>query len=290
MDGYEIKESRSETIENKQVLITEANKSRYKIRSYSINADNEGIFIVVYTTLSSNYPYQEEFDTILSSFDPSGINDYIAALTPQDEESIPDESADSNNATTMNVTKEQEKDRVDETGKTKETEIQKPAQNSNDGGLTYDDDGYILVTYTNRGKLANIDKPNVHLTGTLVDTNNICFIIEDEKGNLWTGESALGHDFTEYIGTECDIYGFCTDGISNRHNTPLIDMAYKDSNISFEDGRSYYPKDDELSDEFPRWNLKMKERIAPLVCGYLLKVGQSITVMQDAVEWRILNK
>lgn len=153
----------------------------------------------------------------------------------------------------------------------KETEAETEGENSSEStaaeeqtaekqvsnnSLEYDEEGYIIVTYENRGKLANMDRPNVHLFGTLVDANNTCFTIKDEGGHTWTAESARGLDFTEYIGTECDIYGFCTGGISSRYNTPFIDMAYKDSHISFEDGQSYYPKDSELSDEFPRWNFE----------------------------------
>ena len=119
--------------------------------------------------------------------------------------------------------------------------------------LAYDDDGYIIVTYSTRGELESIDKPNVHLRGTLIDTNNMIFTIEDEEGGIWTGQSAGGRDFREYIGTECDIYGFCTGGISSVHDTPLVDMAYNDSHISFEDGRSYYPKDHESYSQFPSW-------------------------------------
>lgn len=119
--------------------------------------------------------------------------------------------------------------------------------------LTYDDDGYIIVTYSTRGLLEDIDKPNVHLNGTLIDANNMVFTIEDEEGGIWTGQSAGGRDFREYIGTECDIYGFCTGGISSIHNTPLVDMAYNDSHISFEDGKSYYPNDNESYAQFSDW-------------------------------------
>ena len=119
--------------------------------------------------------------------------------------------------------------------------------------LTYDDEGYIIVTYSTRGLLEDIDKPNVHLSGTLVDANNLVFTIEDEEGGIWTGQSAGARDFREYIGTKCDIYGFCTGGISSIHNTPLVDMAYNDSHISFEDGKSYYPNDNESYAQFPDW-------------------------------------
>ena len=261
MEGFEINSSKSEVLDDKQVLITEATKSKFKIKAYCINADNEGVFMVVYTTSLPDYPYQEEIDTIVSSFDASGISDYIADNTNQSEESVTDEDTDTDEEVSASKAEESENEnKIEEVEQAKENETQEPAQKQSNGGITYDEDGYILLTYSNRGMLSNIDKPNVHLAGTLVDANNICFTIEDEDGHTWTGESAGGLDFTDYIGTECDIYGFCSGGISNRYNTPLIDMAYDDSHISFSDGLSYYPNDNESYAQFPRWDFEGEQK------------------------------
>ncbi len=128
-------------------------------------------------------------------------------------------------------------------------------QNASDR-ILYDEEGYIILKYEIRDKLKDLEKPNVHLTGTLIDADNSCFTIKDGSGHIWTGGSAGGLDFTGYIGTECDIYGFCAGGIHRDYQTPYVDMAYDDSHISFSDGLSYYPKDNESYAQFPRWNFE----------------------------------
>lgn len=186
----------------------------------------------------------------------SKTGEYVVANSTQNEE-VSDESI-----STDNTIEESKTEKPEEIELAKNAEEQKenkptvPAKERSSYELTYDADGYIIAEYALRGELANKDKPNVHLTGTLVDANNICFTIKDKGGHLWTAESAGGRDFTEYIGTECDIYGFCSGGISGRYNTPFVDMAYDDSHISFEDGRSYYPNDHESYAQFPRWDFE----------------------------------
>lgn len=179
---------------------------------------------------------------------------HVAANTSQSEE-VSDESISTDNTTEDSSTEEPEVKEIAQNDEEQE-EKKSPEQDKKRSiyELSYDADGYIIASYALRRELANIDQPNVHLTGTLVDTNNISFTIKDkEGGHLWTVESAGGRDFTEYIGTECDVYGFCSGGTNGRYSTPFIDMAYNDSHISFEDGRSYYPNDDESYAQFPSW-------------------------------------
>lgn len=249
----EVKARSSEIINDNQVFKVEFSTSGYELRTFCINANNRGVFSIVYVSPSADFPYQNEVDKIISSFDASGIDGYIASRKAEEENDGDSVSASRDQITEQETETETEEEKPSESAAKKEKSTEKSVSNND---LGYDEDGYIIVTYANRERLADMDRPNVHLSGTLVDANNICFTIKDEGGHTWTGESAGGHDFTEYIGTECDIYGFCTGGISSRYNTPLVDMAYKDSHISFEDGKSYYPKDSELSDEFPGWNFE----------------------------------
>lgn len=186
----------------------------------------------------------------------SKIGDNVASNSSQNEE-VANESISTDRTTEESKTeKPEENELAQNTEGQGENKSPVPAKKRSNYDLKYDSDGYIIAEYALRKELANKDKPNVHLTGTLVDTNNICFTIKDKGGNLWTGGSAGGRDFTEYIGTECDIYGFCSGGTSSSYNTPYIDMAYNDSHISFEDGRSYYPKDNESYAQFPSWDFE----------------------------------
>lgn len=254
--NYTISSTQSVTINDCPAYIIEGQAQGLDVSIYEINLNSKGAFSFIFIS-TSGYFSKEQADIIVSSLDHSGFEVFRSEwIQKKNEEASLNNTVEDSEETAEQVP---EKDNnTDEVEKTKESETQRPAKKPDSGEITYDEDGYIIVTYANRGKLADMDRPNVHLSGTLVDANNICFTIKDEGGHTWTGESAGGHDFTEYIGAECDIYGFCTGGISSRYNTPLVDMAYKDSHISFEDGQSYYPKDSELSDEFPRWNFEDK--------------------------------
>lgn len=217
MEDYEIIADRAVVIGNNQVFVIDANEDKGHLRMYYINADNKGVFMVYCSSPSSFNPYQEQIYALISSFDASGIDDFFSSLPSESNE-------DSNKF---------------------------PKDN-----LIYDEDGYIIANYSVLESIKEIEKPNIHLKGTIVDTNNIYIKIEDENGDTWTCESVGGLDFTSYIGSKCDVYGFCSGVISSNYNTPCIDMAYEDSHVTFSDGKSYYPKDNDSYAQFEQWQFE----------------------------------
>ena len=107
----------------------------------------------------------------------SETGDYAAENSSQNEE-FSDESISTNNTTEeSNTEKTEEIEFAKNADEQKENKPPVPAKKRSSYELTYDSDGYIIAEYALRGELANKDKPNVHLTGILIDTNNTCFTI-----------------------------------------------------------------------------------------------------------------
>lgn len=102
-------------------------------------------------------------------------------------------------------------------------------------------DGFAVVTYKDLELLQKRDDfTDVYLVATISNINEVNDItVIDEDGGKWTVDASTDRDFSAYIGTVCEIYGFSSGGISNQHDTPLINMNHDNNRIIFFDGKEF---------------------------------------------------
>lgn len=113
-------------------------------------------------------------------------------------------------------------------------------------------DGFAVVTYSDTTWMQEHDDfTDVYVIGAITQiskTNDMSVV--DSEGKHWTVGVGTGCDLSFYIGTECEVYGFSTGGISSQHKTPYINMSHDDNRIVFADGKELYPEDFESTQQF----------------------------------------
>lgn len=166
----------------------------------------------------------------------------ICSLTGCELETNSNEHSDNSNNTTSSVTTEES------------TVVTKAFQYN---------DGFMVVTYDDLDVLKeNDDFTDVYVIGTVKEIDKVNNIrIVDSVGGEWTADVGTDRDFSSYIGTQCEIYGFSSGGISSQHNTPLINMNHNNNKIIFSDGKELYPEDYESTQQFNRKNFENNSNI-----------------------------
>ena len=113
-------------------------------------------------------------------------------------------------------------------------------------------DGFAVVTCTDTVWMKEkSDFVDVYVIGMIVEISkyNDVVIVDADEGK-WTVAVGTACDLSPYIGTECEVYGFSSGGISSQHNTPLINMDHDNNRIIFVDGKALYPEDFESTKQF----------------------------------------
>ena len=113
-------------------------------------------------------------------------------------------------------------------------------------------DGFAVVTCTDTVWMKEkSDFVDVYVIGMIVEISkyNDVVIVDADEGK-WTIAVGTACDLSPYIGTECEVYGFSSGGISSQHNTPLINMDHDNNRIVFVDGKTLYPEDFESTKQF----------------------------------------
>ena len=113
-------------------------------------------------------------------------------------------------------------------------------------------DGFAIVTQRDTIWMKeNDDFINVCVIGTIVEISqyNDVVILDADNGK-WTADIGTACDLSSYIGTECEVYGVSSGGISSQHDTPLINMGHDNNRIVFVDGKALYPENFESTQQF----------------------------------------
>lgn len=113
-------------------------------------------------------------------------------------------------------------------------------------------DGFAVVTYSDTTWMQERDDfTDVYVIGEITQISKVNDItIVDSEGKRWTVDLGTACDLSSYIGTECEVYGFSSGGISSQHKTPLINMSHDDNRIVFADGKELYPEDFDSTQQF----------------------------------------
>ena len=96
------------------------------------------------------------------------------------------------------------------------------------------------------------DFVRVYVSGTIEEITKMNdIIIVDLNGGKWTAGVGTGCDFSQYIGTTCEVYGTSSGKNSETHNDmPYINIGKDDSHIVFSDGKVLYPGNFESEEQF----------------------------------------
>lgn len=169
------------------------------------------------------------------------------------------EFLDSLNSSTDSGTSSSISKKVDTTSKekttTKVTEQIVPLEYK-DGHLDITNIPYNDVENT----ITKADTNRVYIHATIVDSTNCLMTIKDKEGNDYTVQFTTQNDIRAYNGTEVDVYGFCTGGISSQHKTRLFDLSgdNKDNHFEFYDGKKLYPNDFDSCNQYPKWQFEQQ--------------------------------
>lgn len=105
-------------------------------------------------------------------------------------------------------------------------------------------DGFAVVTYKDTAWMQEQgDFVDVYVIGTITDIDKMNRVtIIDSDGEKWTVGVGTSCDLSSYIGTECEVYGFSSGGVSSQYDTPLINMDHENNRVIFIDGKTLYPE------------------------------------------------
>ena len=103
--------------------------------------------------------------------------------------------------------------------------------------LTYHD-GFAVITYADldwmQEKAISLD---VYVTGTIVGISayNTVVIVDADDGH-WSVEVGSEWDLSSYLGSQCEVFGFCTGRISAQLGTPVINLDHENCRMVLSDG------------------------------------------------------
>ena len=107
--------------------------------------------------------------------------------------------------------------------------------------LTYHD-GFAVISYEDITWMQEDAVPlDVYVTGTILEISDYnTLVIVDAEGCYWSVDVGTQLDLISYLGSECEVFGFCTGRISAQLGTPVINLDHDNSRTQTQKSSTKY--------------------------------------------------